>query len=432
MKKFLLIILNFFLMNYSYASALSPTEKNMVEYLKKEKNSQIVLLEKLVSINSGTTNVVGVKKVGEILRPQFEKLGFKTQWVKLPPPMKHAGTLIATHSGHGKNILLIGHLDTVFPKNSKFQKFSRKGNFAKGPGVIDDKGGVVVILYALKALNHAKALKNAAITVVLVGDEEDSAKPTSISRKSLIDIGKKSAVALDFEPSSGLHTIAVGRRGISSFTIKTTGIDAHSSLIFSSEIGDGAIYELARIIDAIRIQLKSEKYLVYSPAMILGGTDIKYVANFTEGTAQSKKNIVAKNAMVHSDLRFVSEEQRATAENIIKKIVAEHLPKTKASVTFQSGIPAMPIKEGNQQLLKKYRQVSLDLGQGAVLPLGPEARGAGDISHVAAFVPQNLIGLGPVGYDMHSEQESVVLSTLPIAAARAAILIHRISLDKIH
>jgi len=427
MNKFFLLCLSFFLINNACADSLSPTEKNVVKYLQHEKKSQIQVLEKLVNINSGTTNVSGVKKIGELLRPQFEKIGFKTHWETLPANMKHAGSLIAIHKGTGKNILLIGHLDTVFPKQSLFRKFTRKGNVGVGPGVIDDKGGVVVILYALKALHHAKALKNASITVVLVGDEEDSAKPTSISRKSLINIGKKSAIALDFEPASSLNTAAVGRRGISSFTIITKGQDAHSSLIFSKEIGDGAIYELARILDGIRLELRKEKYLVFSPAIILGGTNIHYVPNFTEGTVQSKKNIVAKNAMVHSDLRFISEEQRTAAEKTIATIVGKHLTGTSASVTFKPGIPSMKVTEGNLQLLKKYSKVSVDLGQGVVHALGPEARGAGDISHVAAFVPQNLIGLGPVGYDMHSEKESILLNSLPIVTERAAIFIHRLT-----
>lgn len=422
MKKIFVLCLLF--LNNAYA--LSQTEKEIVSYVKQEKKSQIQLLEKLVNINSGTNNVSGVKKIGEIIRPQFEKLGFQTHWENLPLPMTHAGALVATHKGQGKNILLIGHLDTVFSKKSSFQKFFRKGNTAYGPGVIDDKGGVVVILYALKALQHAKALKNASITVVLVGDEEDSAKPTSISRKFLIEIGKKSAFALDFEPASSLHSAAVGRRGISSFTITSKGQDAHSSLIFSEEIGAGAIFELTRILDEIRSELKKEKYLVFSPAIILGGTNIHYAENFTEGMVQSKKNIVAKNAMVHSDLRFISEEQHKAAEDTITKIVAKHLPGTKASVTFKPGIPSMKITDGNLQLLNKYSKVSEDLGQGKVSALGPEARGAGDISHVAAFVPQNLIGLGPVGYDMHSENESIMLESLPIATERAAILINRL------
>ncbi len=128
-------------------------------------------------------------KVGELLRIEFQQLGFKTYWVPELAQMHRAATLIAQREGHkGKRILLIGHLDTVFAKNSPFQQFNQQENIAAGPGVVDDKGGDVVILAALRALQSVHALDDATITVVLTGDEEDSGKPTAISRKSLIDI----------------------------------------------------------------------------------------------------------------------------------------------------------------------------------------------------------------------------------------------------
>lgn len=118
------------------------------------------MLEDLVNINSGTENRPGVEKVGERVRIELDDLGFKTQWVNLPASMKHVGSLVATHSGPGKKILIIGHLDTVFPSNSPFQSFTLSPDqlSATGPGVIDDKGGIVTILYTLKALNHVTNL----------------------------------------------------------------------------------------------------------------------------------------------------------------------------------------------------------------------------------------------------------------------------------
>jgi len=418
-----------FIWQISYAEPLSSVEKEMVNYIQKNSASQISLLEKIVNINSGTQNPAGVYQVGEILRPSFEAMGFKTQWAELPPSMKHAGALIAEHKGckNGNRILLIGHLDTVFPGNSTFQKFERHGNIATGPGVIDDKGSVLVMLYALKALDHANGLNDATITVVLMGDEEDSAKPTTISRKSLIELGKKSDIALDFEPGTGLNLAAIARRGISSFTIAVTGSEAHSSVIFSPDVGYGSSFELARIVDQIRTQLSKEKYLTISPNMMLSGTLITHNKNFTEAQIQSKNNIVAKNAVIHSDLRFISGEQQIMAENKIKKIVANHLPGTKAEVSFLAGIPAMPPTLANRALLKKLSSVNVDLGLGSVEAIDPGARGAGDISHVASVVSANLVGLGAVGNDMHTEKESIDLASLPLVTERAAIFIYRLT-----
>ncbi|WP_033477754.1 M20/M25/M40 family metallo-hydrolase, partial [Erwinia amylovora] len=149
--------------NYIPAASamLSTNEEVLVNYIDQHKTDQLKLLENMVNINSGTENSQGVKKIGEMVRPEFESMGFKTKWVELPATLKHAGSLVATHSGSGKQILLIGHLDTVFPDNSPFQSFTLSADqkFATGPGVIDDKGGVVTILYSLKALQHAGKLK---------------------------------------------------------------------------------------------------------------------------------------------------------------------------------------------------------------------------------------------------------------------------------
>lgn len=400
------------------------------DYIHHHQEEQLSLLEKLVNKNSGTANIAGIHQVGELLRPHFEELGFKVHWTQEPANMQRAGTLIAEHPGNkGKRLLLIGHLDTVFPLSSPFQHFKRNGNFAIGPGVIDDKGGDVVILYALKALQAANALTNTNITVVLTGDEEDSGKPTSISRKPLFDVAQKADIALDFEWAITLDTATIARRGIAHWIITTEGKEAHSSEIFQEKAGFGAIYELARILDTMRIQLAKEKYLSISPGVLLGGTTITYDKTTSQGTAFGKGNVIAKAAMVKGDLRFLSEKQKNNAEEKISAIVNSHLLTTKASITFQDGIPAMPPTSANLELLKKYSQDSLKLGYGAVNPLDSGSRGAGDISHIASFVSASLAGLGPVGTGAHSNKETLDVHSLAIQTQRAALLIYWLTHD---
>lgn len=218
------------------AGGLSPVEANIAQNISTKSQEQLSLLERLVNINSGTTNLGGIQQVGAIVHKQFTQLGFKTYWYQEPPALHRAGTLIAHHRGNkGKKLLLIGHLDTVFPANSSFQHFKRTGNSATGPGIIDDKGGLVVILYALKALQEAKALENANITVVLTGDEEDAGKPVSISRKPLIDAAKESDIALDFEWAITSDTATVARRGITLWNLEVHGNEGHSSEIFQKK-----------------------------------------------------------------------------------------------------------------------------------------------------------------------------------------------------
>ncbi len=434
-KKNRLKLSSFFL----FISLITPIAKAANEsiadqisrYITTQQPAQLALLENLVNINSGTTNMASIHQIGELLRPQFEALGFKVRWIEEPSTMQRAGTLIAEHPGRSKKrLLLIGHLDTVFPATSSFQNFKREGNIATGPGVIDDKGGDVVILYALKALQAVSALQDANITVVLTGDEEDSGKPTSISRKPLIEAAKNSDIALDFESGITLDTATIARRGISHWLLTTEGNEAHSSQIFQKKAGFGAIYEAARILNTMRTQLASEKYLSFSPGLILGGTTLTYDKNNSQGMALGKGNVIAKATLVKGDLRFLTEAQKTNAEKKITAIVDAHLPGTTATIAFQEGIPAMQPTAANLELLKKYSQASTQLGYGTVSQLDPGSRGAGDISHVASMVSASLAGLGPVGTGAHSKKETMDIQSLPIQTKRVALFLYWLTHEK--
>ena len=431
MHKWLVIFLFGFavLSSAVHAAALTPIEMQMKEYINKQQQAQVDLLKKLVNINSGTTNIKGVNRIASILLPYFNQLGFKVRRVAEPPTMHRAKTFIAERKGKGgnKKILLIAHLDTVFPKTSPFQHFELKKNSAKGPGVMDDKGGLVVMLYALKALQAAHALDDKNITVVLTGDEEDSGKPTSISRKPLIDAAKHADIALDFEPAITIDTATIARRGISMWTLQTHGKESHSASIFQDGVGNGAIFELARILNTMRSNLQNEKYLSFNPGVIVAGTKITFNNRASAGTAFGKENVISAIALSKGDLRFLSDDQEKAAEVKMINIVKQSLPGTQAELSFQPGIPAMPPTAKNKQLLEVYSQVSSDLGQGPIKPLDPGARGAGDISHIASIVPANLAGLGPVGYGAHSENEHIELASMPIQTTRAAIFIFRLT-----
>src|SRR5262249_13115576 len=174
-----------------FADGLSGTEKKISEYAKAHTPEAIALIEQTVNINSGTMNAEGVREVGAIYRKEFDALKFQTSWSEMPADMDRAGHLIAEHKGtQGKRLLLIGHLDTVFEKDTPFHPFTRTGSRAKGQGVNDMKGGDVIVIYALKALQSVGALDNTQIIVVFHGDEEDAGSPLEVSRKDLIDAAK--------------------------------------------------------------------------------------------------------------------------------------------------------------------------------------------------------------------------------------------------
>ena len=203
--------------------SLTKAERVLVSHVDAHRREAIQLLERIVNLNSGTLNLTGVRQVGDVLRAEFDQLGFKTQWID-GTPFKRAGHLVAEQVGRGPRILLIGHLDTVFEPESPFQKFQWIDSVsAKGPGIIDMKGGNVIIVQALKALAAAGLLKDLNLTVIMTGDEEDPGEPVSLARTALIDLARRHDIAIGFENGSGdPHKAVVARRGFTSWTLEVT------------------------------------------------------------------------------------------------------------------------------------------------------------------------------------------------------------------
>ncbi|PNS09328.1 M20/M25/M40 family metallo-hydrolase [Solilutibacter silvestris] len=413
----------------AWADGLSPPEQKIVAAVDAGQARDIALLQRLVEQNSGTYNPAGVEAVARMLRPEFEALGFRVQWKPLPQT-KRAGHLIATHagSGNGKRILLIGHLDTVFEADSPFKGFRRDGMRAIGPGVGDDKGGDVVMLAALRAMHNAGTLRDADIEVVLTGDEEDVGSPLEVARADLIAAGKRADVALDFENlarENGHDMGSIARRSSNVWTLTARGKSGHSSGIFSKEMGDGAIFELARIITAFRNELP-EANLTFNVGLVGGGQDATFDAGKSHLTASGKDNIIAPIALARGDFRTLSAEQTRRVREKMQAIVARHLPQTDAALEVEEHYPPMAPTTGNHGLLAKLNVVNRDLGLADMRELDPLKRGAGDISFVAADI-DGLIGMGVSGSGSHAPGESADLDSIARQAKRAAILMTRLA-----
>ena len=408
----------------------------MVAFIDENQAASNDLLKKLVDINSGTHNLGGVRAVAEVLMPQLRDLGFAVQWIPMneaPNQVGRAGVLVAEHrcptpGKCGKRMLLIGHMDTVFEKSSPFQAYSVKNNIGTGPGVNDMKGGLVIMLYALKAMNAAGVLREAEITVVLSGDEEAHGEPDTISRRDMIAAARHSDVALEFEGTPRLQGVfygSVSRRSSISWRIKTTGETGHSSAIFSDGKGYGAIYELARILDAFRTRLP-EPYLTCNVGLVLGGTALNVDDSGNNGTANGKDNVIAPAAFASGDIRTISNEQTARVEKKMEAIVAQHLAKTGGAITFGEGYPAMAPTAQGRALLGILNQVNARLGFATMPELDPMKRGAGDIAFVADIIP-GLAGVGATGEGAHAAGETIDLSAQPINTKRDALLMYRLS-----
>jgi len=415
------------------AAEFNVEEQAMIDWIDEHSEDAIDLLEQLVSISSGTMNQEGVRKVGDVLRAELDELGLETEWIELPAEMQRAGHLVGRLKGtRGRKMLLIGHLDTVFEAADEFQAYSREGNIGKGPGIDDMKSGDVIIIYALKALREIGALDNAQIVAFYTGDEEKTGKPLSVSRKDLIEAGRWANVALGFEAAvhyDGSDWATIARRSSSEWRLEVTGKQAHSSRVFSEDVGAGAIYEAARIISSFYDEVRGEEHLTFNAGTILGGTDVQYDFEQNRGSTFGKTNVVPRKAIVHGGIRTISLEQLECAKEAMRAVVARHLPHTDASISFIDGYPPMFPTDGNKRLQKKFSRINEELGRGSMPALDPSRRGAADVSFVVPYTDA-LAGLGALGEGGHTPNESLELDSMTLATKRAAILIYRLSREE--
>ena len=423
--------------NTNTSTALNKEEQKVIDYIDANMPRAIALLKESVNINSGTLNIAGVKKVGEIFAREFEKANFKTQWINMPDSLRRAGHLVATtgfnnepvvkNNPKRKKLFLIGHLDTVFEPDMPANPFTMlNDSTATGQGVNDMKGGDVVMIIALQALHAQGLLKDADIIAYLTGDEEHAANPREISRGDFIERAKQTDIALAFEGANGLNSVATARRGASGWSLNVKGKTGHSAGVFTPNAGYGAIYEAARIVNEFRVQLSTEKYLTFNPGVFIGGSEMNYDASKSSGAAIGKTNIISPSATVTGDLRFLTEEQKINARKKMSAIVANNLAGTKATIKFTDGIPSMAPTEGNNKLLEVISGVTKDMGLGVTMAGDPGSRGAGDISYIAAYV-DCIDGLGASGKGAHAPGETINLKELPFLIKRAALTIYRLS-----
>ena len=424
------------------SKGLNKEEQKLLAYIDANMPRAIALLKESVNINSGTLNIEGVKKVGALFTKELQAAGLNTEWVAMPDSIKRAGHLVATTAVaqsatantttsakkvKGKKLFLIGHLDTVFEPDMPANPFTMlNDSTATGQGANDMKGGDVVMIIALQALNAQGLLKDAAVTAYFTGDEEHAGYPREVSRGDFIHRAKQSEIALAFEGANGLNSVATARRGASGWQLNVTAKTGHSSGVFTPSAGYGAIYEAARIVNEFRVQLSNEKYLTFNPGVFIGGSDMQYDEAKATGTAIGKTNIISPNAVVTGDLRFLTEPQKNNARAKMQQIVNQNLTGARATITFQDGIPSMAPTLGNEKVLQVISGVTTDMGLGATLAGDPGSRGAGDISYVAEYM-DCIDGLGASGRGAHAPGETINLKEFPFLIKRAALTMYRLT-----
>ena len=413
------------------AGGLSADEQRMADWIDAHAEDAVALLRETVDIPSGTLSHDGVREVGRVMRRELDALGLQTKWIDMPPEVDRAGHLFGRKEGSGRKFLLIGHLDTVFEEEDGSRPFERDGDIARGHGVYDMKTGNTVIVYALKALQEIGALDEIPVVVAYTGDEEKYGLPVEISRSDLVAAGQWADVALGFEEAMHFDDTdwaTVARRSSTGWILTVSGKQSHSSDIFSERVGAGAIFEASRILNGFYEEVRGEQHLTFNAGTIQGGTEVDYDPADNRGSTFGKTNVVPRRVVVHGGIRAISQEQLARARDTMRRIVAENLPHTQASIEFNEGYPPMSPTEGNMALAKELSAINVALGRAPMPPLDPSRRGAADISFVAPYTDA-LAGLGGIGGGGHTPDEYVQLSSLPLAIKRAAILIYRLSRD---
>jgi glutamate carboxypeptidase len=240
-------------------------------------------------------------------------------------------------------------------------------------------------------------------------------------------------VALDFEglaDQDGKDIGSIARRSSGAWTLTVTAKSGHSSGIFSAGSGNGAIYELARIIDAFRKELPEDK-LTFNVGLVGGGASAKLDEGRIRLEATGKTNIIPETAVARGDLRALNREQIDRVKSKMQAIVANgRLAGATAKLEFDPDeYPPMAPTEGSRAVLAKLNLVNRDMGLEPMGELDPMKRGAGDISFVAQDV-DGLVGLGAASDGDHAPGEKVDIASIWRQAKRAAILMTRLSREK--
>lgn len=345
-------------------------------------NESVSLLEKLVAINSGTQNIEGLEKVRQLLIPEFEKLGYKTRVIE--GEKKHKVVQFKVPESKPE-LLLMGHIDTVFTKDSPRQKLEQKEGRYYGPGVIDMKGGIVLILDVLKSLTPELRKR---VTVILNDDEEIGSPHTKEKYLALLS-GIQGALV--FEPALPGGVLVTSHSGVHWLKLSVEGKASHAGL--EPEKGTSSCVELGFKISKIHNLSDYDKKLSVNPGTIQGGT---------------KPNVVCEKAETKIDIRYVAQSD---LDETLKQIDAiaqkNHLTlfnssfPPKGQTEFIVNLPSMPPVR-----TKTLFAIAEKVGQKNGVPVkGKHVGYASDANHLASKNIDLLVGLGPYGGGMHSDEE---------------------------
>ena len=373
-----------------------------IHALDKRAGEMLALLERLVNIDSGTYLREGVNQLADIIDPKLRELGFEVERISQTDFGDH---LLARKGGStGKRLLCVGHMDTVFPEGeAKRRPFRMEGDNAYGPGVIDMKGGIVVLLYSLQALMEAAPdLYRSLDLVVLLNSDEEIGSPTS--SPYIVQEAKAADTVCVFEPARPRGQAVIKRKGVGKYCLTVHGKAAHAGA--QPELGISAIEELARAILDLHALNDFEDGLTVNVGVIRGGM---------------RSNIIAEQAYAEIDVRAVDQAQIDRAHKELSRICHPHREGIRMELTGGITFPPMLKTERSLELLRLLQEAGGEVG----VDINEMFTGGGsDGNHTSHYAP-TIDGLGPQGTGAHGLDETLIVPTLVERSKVSALFIEK-------
>ncbi len=386
------------------SSPISPESAKRLSYFHERTGEIVQTIRQLVEVESPSDDKSAVDNLGSLLAGRFEKCGGHAKFHRAQGFGDHLQVDFAGKRG-GKPVLLLGHLDTVYPLGTLATMPCRIADGRLwGPGALDMKSGIGLMLHAIEGLltQHGDDLPR-PLTILLVSDEEVG---SDSSRRITENLARNSSAVLVLEPSYGLRgAVKTARKGVGEYTLKVTGTAAHSGLDF--EKGESAILELAKQITAISKLVDIKRGLTLNVGLIRGGT---------------RTNVIPAEATAALDVRIARKGDAAGIDRTLRSLKPFNR-KCKLQITGCINRPPMERTRGVGTLYQTATEIARQLGW----KLEEAAVGGGsDGNFTAALGIPTLDGLGGVGEGAHAIHESIVISELPRRAALLATLIEKV------
>jgi glutamate carboxypeptidase len=365
-------------------------DRSLSAYVAGTEPRMMGLLQELVEIESWSSDKVGVDRVGAVMRRELERIGMKGETC---PQQAFGNQIVCRQSGGGKGrVLIVGHLDTVWPtgtlKDWPFQVTA--GEYASGPGVGDMKGGLVVALTAVEALNACGLCRLGSLAFLLVPDEELG---TPYSRPLIKREARNADWAFIMEPGRENGGVVTSRSVVGKFMVRAEGKSAHCGVDY--ERGASAVRELAAKVAPLEALTRNEQGIIVNVGVFKGG---------------EARQVIPAAAEMMVDFRAPGQAEADTLMRQIQAIAGKtEDPRVTVTAEGVQTRPAFPRSPATVHLYEHAAEVAAGIG----IPL-PEVhtRGGSDGSLVAAEGVATLDGMGPVSLDDCSRNERVVISTM--------------------